>query len=269
MERSPASISVVVPCFNEEENLPLLYDRLTAVLPLISRNYEIILVNDGSRDGTLSVMERLSGKNPRVRFLSFSRNFGHEAASTAGLDAASGEVVVLIDADLQDPPELIQSMVARWSEGYDIVYAVRRTRDGEGALKRATSYAFYRLINSLSTPPLPVDTGDFRLVDRKALEAFRECREVRRFVRGLSTWVGFRQIGVEYDRDGRHRGRTKYNYVKLSLLAMEAISSFSIAPLRLALILGGVGILFGAGLSAAVLVQKVLFGVNPQVWHWH
>jgi glycosyltransferase involved in cell wall biosynthesis len=260
----PASLSVVVPCYNEASNLPALHRRLSAVLSAIPAPREILFVDDGSTDGTRSAIEALAAEDPSVKFLSFSRNFGHEAASTAGLDAAGGEAVVLIDADLQDPPELIPALLSKWAEGYDVVYAVRRSRDGESLLKRGTSHLFYRLVNVLSAQPLPVDTGDFRLVDRKALEAFRECREVNRFVRGLSTWVGFRQAGVPYDRERRLEGRTSYGYGKLLLLAIEAVSSFSVAPLRLALLLGAAGILLGGALAAAVLVQKLRYGVNPQ-----
>jgi glycosyltransferase involved in cell wall biosynthesis len=254
-------MSVVVPAFNEEENILPLYRRITTVVGSLCGDYEIILVDDGSTDGTLAAIKNLAGADPRVKYISFSRNFGHEAASTAGLDTAKGEITILIDADLQDPPELIPELMDKWSEGYDVVYAVRRSRDKESFLKKTTSHLFYKVINALSKPPLPVDTGDFRLIDRKALDALRRCREVSRFVRGLSTWVGFRQAGVPYDRQSRSGGETKYNYLRLTLLAIEAISSFSLAPLRLSLILGTIGFFFGAVMSIVVFFQKLLWDI--------
>lgn len=260
----PRLLSVVVPCFNEEQNLPVLHQRLAAVLGAAAEDHEIILVDDGSGDGTLAVMRRLAAEDLHLKYISLSRNFGHEAASTAGLDAASGDAVVLIDADLQDPPELIPALVDRWREGYDVVYAVRRSREGEGALKRSTSHLFYKVINALSKPNIPVDAGDFRLMDRAAVDAFLRCRELSRFVRGLSAWVGFRQVGVPYDRDRRHLGRTKYNYLKLTLLALEAVSSFSVAPLRLALLVGVGGVALGAALGAYVAYMKLAHGVPPE-----
>jgi glycosyltransferase involved in cell wall biosynthesis len=262
--RKPGRLSIVVPCFNEEQNLPVLHHRLSAILSAAAEDHEIILVDDGSEDGTLAAMRRLAAADAHLKYISLSRNFGHEAASTAGLDAASGDVVVLIDADLQDPPELIIEMVERWRAGYDIVYAVRRSRRGEGALKRSTSHLFYKLINVLSKPKIPIDAGDFRLMDRAAVDAFLRCRELSRFVRGLSAWVGFRQIGIPYDRDRRHLGRTKYDYLKLTLLGLEAVSSFSIAPLRLALLIGLGGVLSGVALGAYVAYMKLAKGVPPQ-----
>jgi dolichol-phosphate mannosyltransferase len=257
-------LSVVIPCFNEEHNLAVLHQRLSAVLTTAADDHEIILVDDGSEDGTLTAMRRLAAEDPHLKYISLSRNFGHEAASTAGLEAASGEVVVLIDADLQDPPELILEMVERWRAGYEIVYAVRRSRQGEGRLKRATSHLFYKLINALSKPKIPVDAGDFRLMDRVAVDAFLRCRELSRFVRGLTAWVGFRQIGIPYDRDRRHLGRTKYDYLKLTLLALEAVSSFSIAPLRMALLVGLGGVFSGTALGMYVAYMKLARGVPPQ-----
>ncbi|MBI5058159.1 glycosyltransferase family 2 protein [candidate division KSB1 bacterium] len=258
----PESVSVVVPCYNESGNIQSLCERTLAILKTITDKYEIILVNDGSSDSTLDTMILMSESEKNIEFISFSRNFGHEAASTAGLEASTGEVTVLIDADLQDPPELIRDMIEKWKEGNDIVYAVRKSREGESIYKKLTSHAFYKVINSLSKPPLPVDTGDYRLIDRKALDAFKKCREVCRFVRGLSTWVGFKQTGILYDREKRHKGKSKYNYIKLSVLAIEAISSFSLAPLRFSLILGGIGIVFALLLAIVIILQKLFIG-NP------
>ena len=261
---SPKSITVVVPCYNERDNISTLYDRLVPVLRSVSDRYEIIMINDGSTDGTLEEILGLISKDHNVKYVSFSRNFGHEAATTAGLNASCGDVTVIIDADLQDPPEVILKLTEKWREGNDIVYAVRSERKGESVLKRFTSRAFYRLINTLSKPQLPVDTGDFRLIDRKALNAFKKCEEVNRFVRGLTTWVGFKQIGVLYSRDRRHRGKTKYSYLRLSLLAMEAICSFSLAPLRLSLIFGGIGLAAAAVLTGVILLQKIIVGIPVQ-----
>lgn len=262
--RAPNLISVVSPCYNEEGNLRILHERLTEILAGSGCNYEILLVDDGSRDGTLGEMRRIAREDSKVKYLSLSRNFGHEAASSAGLDAASGGVVILIDADLQDPPEVILRLLEKWREGYDVVYAVRSSREGEGLLKKTTSHLFYRLINYLSKPPLPVDTGDFRLMDRKAVDALKTCRERSRFVRGLSSWVGFRQTGIPYKRERRFHGKTKYDYLKLTLLAIEAISSFSIAPLRMSLLFGCLGIAFAAALSSYILFVKIFFGISPQ-----
>lgn len=261
MRPSPRSISIVVPVYNEQDNVAVLYGRLLSVLENLADDVEIIFVDDGSKDDSLPLISSLAQADPRVRFISFSRNFGHEAASTAGLRCASGEVTVLIDADLQDPPELIPELLAQWRQGFDVVYAVRKHRENESWVKRSTSLIFYRIINSLSNPRLPVDTGDFRLIDRKALDALKQCREISRFVRGLSTWVGFRQVGVPYDRESRHGGKTKYNYIKLTLLAMDAISSFSLAPLRLSLIVGMLGFLVGAILSIRLLLIKLIWDV--------
>jgi glycosyltransferase involved in cell wall biosynthesis len=257
----PETISVVVPAFNEEPNVRVLYEKLVPILSACASTFELIFVDDGSTDRTLPIIQAMSEADPRVRFVSFSRNFGHEAASTAGLDIASGEVTILMDADLQHPPEVIPDMVARWREGYEIVYATRRLREDRGWLKRSTSSLFYRLFNQLSEVPLPADTGDFRLIDRKALLALRRCRETTRFVRGLSIWVGFRQCGVEYDQKERHGGITKYNYLRLSLLALDALCSFSIAPLRFCLALGMLGFLFGAGFSVQILFVWFVWGV--------
>lgn len=257
----PESISVVVPAFNEEHNVLALYERLLPVLSSCAPDFEIIFVDDGSSDRTLEIVRKLGETDSRVRHISFSRNFGHEAASTAGLDIASGQVTVLMDADLQHPPEIIPDMIARWREGHEIVYATRRRREDRGWLKQRTSSLFYRLFNSLSEVPLPPDTGDYRLIDRRALHALRRCRETSRFVRGLSIWVGFRQCGVEYDQKDRHGGRTKYNYLRLSILALDAICSFSIAPLRFSLVLGMLGFLFSAVFSVQILVVWLIWGV--------
>jgi dolichol-phosphate mannosyltransferase len=226
-------LSIVVPACNEEENLRVLHARLTRAALDAADSHEIIFVDDGSRDRSLHVVRELAREDPRVRYLSFSRNFGHEIASTAGLDRATGDTVVLIDADLQDPPELIPQMVQRWREGAHVVFAQRRARAGEPLLRRAAAYAFYRAIRLLTDVDIPRDTGDFRLMDRRVVDAFRQCRENPRFVRGLVSWVGFRQVALPYDRDERHAGRSNYSLRTLLRLSFDAATAFSLRPLKL------------------------------------
>lgn len=253
--------SVVVPAYNEQDNLPLLHERLTQVLGPTGADYEIIFVDDGSRDATLDAARRLARKDSHVQYVSFARNFGHEAASTAGLDRADGDVVVLMDADLQDPPEVILDLIRRWEEGYDVVYAQRRKRDGESLFKRATAWAFYRTLNAVTPTPIPVDTGDFRLMDRSVVEEFRSMRESNRFVRGMVAWIGHRQTAVQFDRPARHSGEGKYNVVKLAMLSLDAVMGFSTHPLRLASLLGIV-ITIGALIAGlAVVAHKLFFGL--------
>ena len=231
-------ISVVLPLFNEADNLQPLYERLSATLDQIACDFELIFVDDGSTDKSVGILERLADDDPRVKFISFSRNFGHEVASTAGLDMADGDAVVLMDADLQDPPELIERLLEPWLQGYDVVYAKRVRRHGEGLFKRAAAYLFYRAMRKLSSLDLPLDTGDFRLMDRRVVEAFRQFSESQRFVRGLITWMGFRHTAVEYERPARHAGEGKYSSLQLMKLAIDALLSFSVVPLRFASILG-------------------------------
>lgn len=250
-----ALVSVVVPAFNEQDNLESLHARLAATLRACAPRHEIIFVDDGSRDRTLEVIRKLAAADPKVKYLSFSRNFGHEPATTAGMDHARGDAVVLIDADLQDPPEIIAQMVERWKAGAQVVYAQRRTRAGETVLKKATSAIFYRALDSISEVRIPRDTGDFRLMDRAVVEAVRRCRENPRFVRGLVAWAGFRQEPLLYDRDARFAGETKYNFRKLLRLSFEAVTSFSLLPLRWAMQLGAavVGMAFLLLLTNVVL----------------
>jgi glycosyltransferase involved in cell wall biosynthesis len=233
-----AELSVVVPVFNERESVPELYRRLTAALAGVASSFEIVLVDDGSNDGSWEIIRELAARDSRVKGLSFSRNFGHQMAFTAGLDHADGDAVVIMDADLQDPPELLPELVARWREGYDVVYAVRARRAGETAFKRFTAAAFYRLLRRITHVDIPVDTGDFRLMGRKAVAAFRRMPERHRFTRGMVAWLGFRQIGVSYERAARHAGETKYPLRKMLRLASDGITSFSYIPLQLASWLG-------------------------------
>jgi dolichol-phosphate mannosyltransferase len=257
-------LSVVIPLLNEEGNLRELHARLTAVLEGLATSHQVIFVDDGSTDSSPQVLRELAAADTRVTALRLSRNFGHEAASTAGLDFAEGDAVVLMDADLQDPPEVIAEMAARWREGFEIVYARRRQREGETLFKRATSWAFYRLLNVISDVPIPMDTGDFRLVDAKVIRALRECRERDRFVRGLVAWTGFRAAEVLYDRPARKAGRTKYNPIKLLILSLDAAVGFSTKPLRLASMLGFVVMIFSLVQTASIITQKLVWGIPIQ-----
>ncbi len=249
-------LSIVVPAFNEEENLAALHARLSRVAASCAEDHEIIYIDDGSRDRTLDVIRSFAVPDPRVKYVSFSRNFGHEVASTAGLDRADGDTVVLIDADLQDPPELIPLMLDKWREGAHVVYAQRRRRAGESVFKRASSFIFYRILSRLTDVDIPPDTGDFRLMDRRVVLAFRQCRENPRFVRGLISWVGFRQVALPYDRDERHAGRTKYSFKKLVRLSVDTITAFSLKPLKIMMWLGMIVVLVSIGLTIPVLIDK-------------
>lgn len=227
--------SLVLPVFNEEAVLPLLLPRLDALLLRLDGAAEVIFVDDGSRDLTSFVLEQRARTDPRYKYIRLSRNFGHQTAVTAGLDCASGQAVVIMDADLQDPPELVLELIRKWREGFDVVSAKRATRAGESPFKRLTAHLFYRLVRRLASIDIPEDVGDFRLVDRKVVDAFRSLRERERFVRGLFAWVGFTQAIVQFERPARAAGTTKYPLRKMLSLALDGIISFSEAPLRLAL----------------------------------
>ncbi len=259
-------ISVVVPVYNEEESVPELHRRLTDVLGRVAASYEIVLVDDGSRDRSWELIRELASKDSRVRGLSFSRNFGHQMAFTAGLDHVDGDAVVIMDADLQDPPEVIPELVARWREGYDVVFAVRAKREGETAFKLVTAAAFYRVLRRVTNVNIPVDTGDFRLMSRKAANAFRRLREHHRFTRGMVSWLGFKQVGVEYLRASRHAGETKYTMRKMLRLASDGLTSFSYLPLQLASWLGvAVSALAGLALLAELVVKAAGSALG---WMW-
>ncbi len=259
-------ISVVVPVYNEEESVPEVHRRLTGVLGAIAASYEIVLVDDGSHDRSWELIREIAANDPRVRGISFSRNFGHQAAFTAGLDQVNGDAVVIMDGDLQDPPEVIPELVARWREGYDVVYAVRAKRQGETVFKLVTAAAFYRILHRVTHVDIPIDTGDFRLMSRNAADAFRRMREHHRFTRGMVSWLGFKQVGVEYLRASRHAGETKYTMRKMLRLASDGLTSFSYLPLQLASWLGiAVSSVAALGL-AAELVAKGLR--QPLGWIW-
>jgi dolichol-phosphate mannosyltransferase len=230
--------SIIIPVYNEEEVIVHTYQRLNHVMKTINEPYELIFVNDGSRDKTYEKLEQLEATDSAVRVLDFSRNFGHQIAITAGMDHAQGQAIVVIDADLQDPPELIIDMIAKWKEGYDVVYAKRVSRKGETWFKKASASLFYRILHRLSDVDIPIDTGDFRLIDRQVADQLKEIREKNRFVRGLVSWVGFRQTAVEYERDERQYGETKYPLKKMIKLSVDGMTSFSIKPLKITSYLG-------------------------------
>lgn len=252
-------LSVVVPVFNEEESLAELRTRLEAALAGKVASYEIVFVDDGSRDGSWAQICALAERDTRVRGVRFSRNFGHQMAFTAGLDHAHGRAIVIMDADLQDPPEVIPLLVARWREGYEVVYAQRAKREGETVFKLITAAGFYRVLRTLTNVNIPIDTGDFRLMDRKAVDAYRRIREHHRLTRGLVSWLGFRQVGVSYLRAPRFAGETKYPLKKMLRLASDGITSFSYLPLQLATWVGVLTVLVALA-SIAVSVGSRLLG---------
>lgn len=256
-------ISLVFPVYNEEEVLPMLYERVRRALTQLPYEVEVILVNDGSRDRSLELMTRYHQEDSRFKIVDFSRNFGHQVAITAGMDAAGGDAVILMDADLQDPPELLPQFLKTWEDGYHVVYAVRKTRQ-EHALKQFAYRAFYRILQKISNIPIPLDSGDFCLMDRVVVDTIKSMDERHRFVRGLRSWVGFRQIGLEYDRDKRQAGEVKYTFSKLMKLALDGIFSFSYFPLQLASYTGFAvsGLSFFA--IAVYLYKKLFVGHEPQ-----
>ncbi len=250
-------LSVVIPAYNEEQNLPTLHARLTAVLTACAEDHELIFVNDHSRDRTLEVLRRLAETDPRVRYRSFSRNFGHEMAVAAGMEAATGDAVVVMDADLQDPPELIAKLVERWKDGVHVAYAQRRSRQGDPLLKRAAIYVFYRLLGRISEIDIPLDTGNYRLMDRRVVDIVMSCPENPRFMRGLVPWAGFRQEPVLFDRDARLAGKTNYSVTRLFRLAYDGICSFSLVPLRLSTWLGSAAIGLAVVLTLVVVLDWI------------
>jgi glycosyltransferase involved in cell wall biosynthesis len=255
--------SLVIPAHNEEGVIKELAARLVVVMDALDGDAEVILVDDGSRDRTYELMLEAAGTDPRFRLIRLSRNFGHQIALTAGVDLAAGDAVIVLDADLQDPPEVILELAARWREGYDVVYAVRDVREGETRFKRSTASAFYRAFNRISEVQVPVDVGDFRLVDRRALDVFSAMRESNRFVRGMFAWIGLRQTGVVYARQERFAGETKYPLRKMLRFAATGVISFSSAPLRAALNLGFIvsGLSFLIGIWSAVVKLTGLYTV--------
>ncbi len=245
--------SIVAPVFNEEETLPHFYERIVQVMEGVGEPFELVLINDGSRDGSFRVMVVLHGRDPRVGVIDFSRNFGHQIAISAGLDYARGKAVVVIDSDLQDPPEVIPALIERWKQGAEVVYAQRATRQGETKFKLFTASLFYQLIGRITSVSIPRDVGDFRLMDRNVVDTLVKMREQHRFMRGLSAWVGFKQEAVQYDRQERFAGTTKYPLTKMIKFSLDAITSFSHLPLQLATSFG----FFLAGISLLGIIVAV------------
>lgn len=266
--RDPARplISVVVPVYNEEACLGALHRRLTDVLSKLGDDYEILFINDGSHDRSLEIIRQLQRLDPHVGYQSFTRNFGHESASTCGLLEASGQTVIIIDADLQDPPELIAELLDRWYQGYDLIYAQRSSRQGESWLTRLTSHAFYRLLDRVTRVEMPVDTGDYRLMDRAVVDAFAQLPERNRFVRGMIAWTGFRKTAVFYHRDARLAGETKYNFGKRLGLALDAICGFSTVPLRWITYAGALTSAAAAATFGGAFAGAVVWGLAGVGW---
>jgi glycosyltransferase involved in cell wall biosynthesis len=280
-DSQPISYSIVIPVFNEEAVLPVLLRRLDLLLARLEEPAEAIFVDDGSKDSSPLVLQDLAKRDPRFRYIGLSRNFGHQVAITAGMDAAQGNAIIVMDADLQDPPEIVEQLIAKWKEGYDVVHARRLSRAGESPFKRATAHVFYRLLGSISSVGIRADVGDFRLIDRKVLDALRQMPEQDRFVRGMVAWLGFRQTEVLFHRLERAAGETKYPLFKMVRLALNAALGFSDAPLRLAIWCGltvsGLALLYGAwvmllwltndphliaGWSSTIVVVSLLCGMN-------
>lgn len=259
-------MSVVVPVYNEAEVIGLFYERATkALAALPGCDYELLFVDDGSQDDSYRQVAAYAEANPRVRVLKFSRNFGHQIAITAGVDHARGDCVVVIDADLQDPPEVIAAMIDQWRAGFDVVYGVRSERAGESAMKLMTASAYYRLLQRLTNIKIPANVGDFRLMSRRAVDELNQLREKDRFVRGLVSWIGFKQTGVMYSRDKRYAGETKYPYRKMIKFAFDGISSFSTVPLKLATWTGYLAALLAVLYLLSVFIQKLL-GYTVEGW---
>lgn len=250
--------SIIAPIYNEIGNLPELYRRVTEVMDSSGKPWELILVDDGSTDGSTDKVRELAKADKRIRPVIFARNFGHQVAITAGWDYARGDAIVIIDADLQDPPELILELAKKWQEGYEVVYAVRAEREGETWFKKFTAALFYRLIRWITDVDIPVDTGDFRLMDRKVVDVLKQMRERHRFPRGMSAWVGFKQIGVEYKRAARVSGETKYPFRKMFKLAINAITGFSYFPLQVATFFGFIS----AGLSILAIPVVIYLRIS-------
>ena len=260
-------LSLIVPVFNEEEVLPVSYARMSAAMQaLTGYDYEIIYVNDGSRDGTMKQLRAIAKEHKEVRVISFSRNFGHQLAVTAGMDNARGDALIIIDADLQDPPEVIAELVKAWENGADIAYGKRLKREGETVFKKLTAFCYYRLLNAMSAYPIPLDTGDFRLLDKKVADVFLKMREHKRFLRGMSGWMGFDAVPVEYVRHERQAGKTKYTLKKMLRLAFDGILGFSYKPMSLALYAGAtLGVTGMLGLIALIIIAATI-GCAPWLW---
>ncbi len=258
----PPDVSVVIPLFNEQENVPELHSRLTAALSSTGAPYEIVFVNDGSRDTTPQLLEKISAGDPHVVMLDLSRNFGHQVAISAGLEYSRGKSVIIMDGDLQDPPEVLPQFIAKWREGYEVVYAIRTNRK-ENFLKRISYSTFYRLLQWIAHINIPLDSGDFCIMDRRLVDLLVRMPERNRFLRGIRSWLGFRQIGLTYERHARLGGKPKFTFRKLIFLALDGLLSFSYMPLRIISIVGMVVSLFSLALAFSYFVRKVFFSLDP------
>ena len=258
--------SVVVPVYNEEKVLPEMYRRLHAVMEGLGEPYEIIFVNDGSSDRTFAILNQICEQDRNIRLIDFAKNFGHQTAITAGMDYADGEAVVVIDADLQDPPEVIPQMICLWQEGYDVVYGKRNERKGETLFKKLSASIFYRVMRKMTDVDIPLDTGDFRLIDRKVCNALKSIKERNRYVRGIISWLGFKQVGVAFAREERYAGETKYPLKKMVKFAFDAITSFSFKPLKLSSYLGMLLSFFSFLYLMVVLYQKLFTNYTVAGW---
>ncbi len=256
-----AVYSIVVPIYNESGNIPELYKQISAVMDSTGEPWEMVTINDGSRDNSLQLLREINTKDPRMKVIDFARNFGHQVAVTAGMDFTQGDAVIVIDADLQDPPSVILELIAKWKEGYEVVYAVRTERQGESAFKLLTAKLFYRMIYRITDVNIPLDTGDFRLMDRRVVEAVSHMREHNRFIRGMTSWVGFKQTGVGYKRAARMSGQTNYPLRKMLKLAWDAITGFSYYPLQVAIY---ASLMFGLLAVIGVPIVAILRLAQPE-----
>jgi dolichol-phosphate mannosyltransferase len=256
-------VSIIVPFLNEQENLPLLYERCSQVFAALEEEPEFVFIDDGSTDGSLPWVMATAAKDPAVKYIQLSRNFGHQRAITAGMNLCTGDAAVIIDADLQDPPEVIVDMITKWKAGYEVVHAVRSERKGESGLKKLLAHVFYRIMSQITEIEMTVDAGDFRLLGRKALDALNSMPEQHRYMRGLASWIGFSQTTVEYVRDARHAGVTKYPLVKSIALALNAITSFSGTPLRLIFYLGTLLCTLSIGIGVYLFVMWNFIQAGP------
>ncbi len=263
MEKNTKLVTILVPAYNEQEVLHMLYERLKNIMDNLSNyRFEVLLVNDGSKDNTLTAMKELRSMDNRICYLNLSRNFGKETAMIAGLDYAKGDCVIIIDADLQDPPELIPDMLKLWEEGYDDVYAKRKSRKGESFLKKFTSKMYYKMLQSVTNIEIQKDTGDFRLLDRRCVEALKSIRESQRYTKGLFSWIGYNKKEILFDRDPRAAGKTKWNYGKLINLSIDGLTSFTTTPLRFAAVMGILVSLAGFIYMLAIIIKTIIYGID-------
>ena len=263
MEGNKKLVTILIPAYNEEEVLPMLYERLVKLMDSLPQyNFEILFVNDGSKDKTLELIKEMRNNDSRICYVNLSRNYGKETAMIAGFDYINGDCMINIDADLQDPPELIPEMLKYWEEGYDDVYAKRRSRKGESPLKKLTSWGYYRVLQSMTNITIQTDTGDFRLLDRRCVEAIRQMRESQRYTKGLYSWIGYKKKEILYDRDPRAAGKTKWNYRKLANLSIDGITSFTTAPLRWAALIGMLVSLLGFIYMVVIIARTLMYGID-------